>query len=60
MNYSERLNDFLNNANNILSCDADCQEQRKKSDLKKKYLEAKTNLLTAPIQVETSYKNYLT
>ena len=55
-----QLNDFLNNANNILSCDADCQEQRKRSELKKKYLEAKTNLLTAPNQVEITYKNYLT
>ena len=55
-----KFNDFLDNANQILSCDSNCQEQKKKNDLKKKYLEAKTNLLTAPIQVETSYKNYLT
>ena len=55
-----KFNDFINNANKILSCDANCQEQKKKSLLKNKYLEAKTNLLTAPSQVETSYKNYLT
>ena len=55
-----KFNDFLDNANNILSCDSKCQEQKKKTELKKKYLEAKTNLLTAPNQVETSYKNYLT
>jgi hypothetical protein len=55
-----KFNDFLDNANQILSCDSKCQEQKKKNDLKKKYLEAKTNLLTAPVQVETSYKNYLT
>jgi uncharacterized protein involved in tolerance to divalent cations len=54
------FNDFLDNANNVLSCDANCQERKKKTDLKTKYLEAKTNLLTAPTQVETSYKNYLT
>ena len=54
------LNTFLDNANNVLSCDADCQEKKKKTELKKKYLEAKTNLLTAPVQLETSYKNYLT
>jgi len=55
-----KFNNFLDNANKILSCDSNCQEQKKKNDLKKKYLEAKTNLLTAPNQVETSYKNYLT
>jgi hypothetical protein len=55
-----KLNEFLDNANKVLSCDSKCQEQKKKNDLKKKYLEAKTNLLTAPNQVETTYKNYLT
>ena len=55
-----KFNDFLDNANNVLSCDSKCQEKKKKIELKKKYLEAKTNLLTAPNQVETSYKNYLT
>lgn len=55
-----KFNDFLDNANNVLSCDSDCQEKRKKSELKKSYLEAKMNLLTAPTQVETTYKNYLT
>jgi hypothetical protein len=55
-----KFNDFLDNANKVLSCDSNCQEQKKKNQLKKKYLEAKTNLITAPNQVETSYKNYLT
>jgi uncharacterized Tic20 family protein len=55
-----KFNEFLDNANKVLSCDSNCQEQKKKNELKKKYLEAKTNLLTAPVQVETSYKNYLT
>ena len=55
-----KFNDFLDNANNVLSCDSNCQEKKKKNELKNKYLEAKTNLLTAPVQVETSYKNYLT
>jgi hypothetical protein len=55
-----KFNQFLDNANQVLACDSKCQEQKKKNELKKKYLEAKTNLLTAPTQVETSYKNYLT
>jgi hypothetical protein len=57
---TNKLNDFLDSANNVLACDTNCQERKKKAELKKKYLEAKTNLLTAPNQVETSYKNYLT
>ena len=55
-----KFNEFLDNANNALSCDSKCQEQKNKNELKKKYLEAKTNLLSAPNQVETTYKNYLT
>jgi hypothetical protein len=55
-----KFNQFLDNANKVLSCDSNCQEEKKRDELKKKYLEAKTNLLTAPIEVETSYKNYLT
>lgn len=55
-----KFNQFLDNANKVLSCDSNCQEEKKRDELKKKYLEAKTNLLTAPTEVETSYKNYLT
>jgi hypothetical protein len=56
----EKFNEFINNANDILSCDPKCQEKKKRVELKHKYLESKTNLLTAPSQVETSFKNYLT
>ena len=55
-----KFNDFLDNANEVLACDSECQEKKKISALKKKYLESKSNLLSAPNQVETSYKNYLT
>jgi hypothetical protein len=55
-----KFNDFVNNANAALSCDADCQAGRNQDDLKQKYLAAKTNLLTAPAQVQTTFKNYLT
>ena len=56
----EKFNDFINKATEILSCDSKCQEEKKRVELKHKYLESKTNLLTAPSQVETSFKNYLT
>ncbi len=59
-NDENKFNDLIDNTNQALACDANCQERKKKEDLKTKYLEAKTNLLTAPTQVDTSYKNYLT
>ena len=55
-----QINDFLNKANEALSCDASCQENKKSNELRRKYLESKTNLLTAPEEVEVSFKNYLT
>ena len=55
-----KFNDFLDSANQVLSCDSKCQERKKIKELKQTYLESKSNLLSAPNQVETSYKNYLT
>ena len=54
-----KFNAFLDNANSVLSCNADCQAQQAQQDLKEKYLAAKTNLLTAPAQVKTTFKNFL-
>ena len=31
-----KFNDFLDNANNVLACDSNCQEKKKKDELKKK------------------------
>jgi hypothetical protein len=56
----KKFNDFINKATEVLTCDPKCQEEKKRVELKHKYLESKTNLLTAPSQVETSFKNYLT
>jgi hypothetical protein len=55
-----KFNDFIDKASEILTCDSKCQEEKKRVELEQKYLESKTNLLTAPSLVETSYKNYLT
>lgn len=55
-----QFNDLMTQASEMLACDSKCQEERKKKELEDKYLESKTNLLTAPSQVESSYKNYLT
>ena len=53
------INNLINQATSALSCGADCQNQKTLDQLKQTYLAAKTNLVTAPSQVETSYKNYL-
>jgi hypothetical protein len=55
-----KFNDFINNANALLSCDETCQRDKKQMLLKEKFLKAKVNYMTAPAQVENSYKNYLT
>ena len=53
------INSFIDKATSALSCDSDCQNQNTIDQLKQTYLDAKTNLVTAPSQVETSFKNYL-
>jgi hypothetical protein len=55
-----KFNDFINKASELLSCDEMCQRDKKQVLLKEKFLKAKVNYMTAPTQVETSYKNYLT
>lgn len=54
-----KFNDFLDNANATLSCDETCQAQKTQDDLLARYLKAKTNLLTAPTQVKSAFKNFL-
>ena len=53
------LNSFIDKATKALSCDATCQRQKTIHQLRQTYLASKTNLITAPTQVETSFKNYL-
>ncbi len=53
------INSFIEKATTALSCGADCQNQKTLDQLKQNYLAAKTNLVTAPTQVETSLKNYI-
>ena len=53
------INSFIDKAASALSCYSNCQKQKKINELKKTYIAAKTNLITAPTQVDTSFKNYL-
>jgi hypothetical protein len=55
---NEKLNALLEQSLSSISCGPDCQNQKTKNDLKQKYVNAQTNLQTAPVQLETTKKNY--
>jgi len=55
-----KFNDFINSANQVLSCGPSCQQEKKNEDLKQKYLDAKSNLVTAPTQLEKATQEYIT
>lgn len=55
---TEKLNSLLEQSLSALSCGPTCQKIKTSEELKQKYLNAQTNLQTAPVQLETSKKNY--
>lgn len=54
----QKINDLLEKSSQALMCGPTCQKIRVTDELKQKYLDAETNLLTAPIKLEQSKKNY--
>jgi hypothetical protein len=57
------INDFnalMDQAANAIMCGPDCQREKKSNQLKSTYVNAKTNLQTAPNQVQQAAKNYYT
>jgi hypothetical protein len=54
----QNINDLLNKANEMLSCDSACQREKTLSDLKQKYLDAQTNVESAPTQFSQAKQNY--
>lgn len=54
------FNSFIEQAQDKILCNADCQKQKTSEQLKQDYLNAKNNLLTAPNQVEETEKKYVT
>jgi hypothetical protein len=58
-NNLDKFNSLIDQATQSISCDSNCQKQRTGDELKKKYLDAQTNLATAPNQVEMAKKNYI-
>jgi hypothetical protein len=55
---TEKLNALLEQSLTAISCGPTCQKQKIGDELKQKYLDAQTNLQTAPVQLETTRKNY--
>jgi len=55
---TEKLNALLEQSLSAISCGPTCEKIKKEKELKQKYLDAQTNLQTAPIQLENTKKNY--
>ena len=56
----DKLNNFIDQASNAISCDSNCQYDRKAQQLKQDMLKSQVNLKTAPNQLEQAKKNYFT
>jgi hypothetical protein len=57
-NAQEQINNLLEQSAQAMLCGPDCQKQKVSDELKQKYLNAQTALKTAPINLETTKKNY--
>ena len=55
---TEKLTSLLEKSLNVLSCGPTCQKIKIGKELNQKYLNAQTNMQTAPVQLETTRKNY--
>lgn len=55
---TEKLTALLEQSASDLSCGPACQKLKTTEDLKQKYLNAETNIQTAPVDLENSRKNY--
>lgn len=54
----KQLTDLLEQSTNALMCGPNCQKEKKMEELKQKYLDAETNLKSAPMKLEQSKKQY--
>lgn len=53
-----KINSLLESSAELLACGPTCQKLKVSEDLKQKYLNAETNILTAPEQLKTAKRNY--
>ena len=54
----DKINDLLEKSSEAIICGPTCQKLKVTEELKQKYLDAETNIQTAPIKLEQSKKNY--
>lgn len=57
-NAQDQINTLLEQSVQALLCGPDCQKQKVSDELNQKYLNAQTTLKTAPLNLETTKKNY--
>ena len=55
---TNKINALLEQSAEAISCGPTCQKLKVSSELKQKYLDAQTNMITAPIKLEETKKNY--
>lgn len=55
-----KFNALINSATQAISCNSNCQKEKKAQQLKDKYLNAKSNLSLAEPQYQTAKQNYYT
>lgn len=54
----DKINELLEKSSQAMLCGPTCQKLKVTDELKQKYLDAETNMQTAPIKLEQSKKNY--
>lgn len=54
----DKINQLLEQSAQALACGPTCQKLKISEELKQKYLDAETNIQTAPIKLEETKKNY--
>jgi hypothetical protein len=55
----DKFNSLIDQAAEAITCDANCQKQKKIDELKQKYINAQSNLARGPQQLEIARKNYV-
>jgi hypothetical protein len=60
MDTQQKINDLLEKSSQVIACGPECQKNKISDELKQKYLDAQTNIQTAPINLEKTKRNYYT
>lgn len=54
----DKVNALLQQATETIGCDTECQKTNKKKELEKIFLDAKNNVVNAPLKLKNAAKNY--